>query len=168
MSSARVGWRGKVPTTLPHHSDQPRKVWQTVGTPRLLVIGPYRMGFSLVPIEDSDPNSNRSTHLTVSIDYALPVRGLPRILGSALVTGMPGGARPVWLRTRSPCSGPEARRGPRVWCTARSAMWYLAGSAYEAVADLLRTTELPSGAATSCVSHQYTRRTRSSRRSPRS
>ena len=31
------------------HTPPTRKVWMTVGTPRLLVIGPYRMGFVLVP-----------------------------------------------------------------------------------------------------------------------
>src|SRR5687767_10773878 len=27
------------------HTPPRRKIWETVGTPRLLVIGPYRMGF---------------------------------------------------------------------------------------------------------------------------
>jgi hypothetical protein len=64
--------------------DRPvRKVWQTVGTPRLLVIGPYRMGFSLVPVDGSAPNSDGHLQLTVFIDYRLPLEGLPRILGRA-------------------------------------------------------------------------------------
>lgn len=59
-----------------------RKVWVTVGTPRLLVIGRYRMGFTLVPAgasargDDSD-----EVTLTVFIDYTLPGHGLSRLLG---------------------------------------------------------------------------------------
>ena len=46
-----------------------RKTWETVGDPRLLVIGPYRMGFSISPAGDR-------SHLTVFIDYQLPHTGL--------------------------------------------------------------------------------------------
>jgi hypothetical protein len=42
-----------------------RKVWQTVGEPKLLVIGSYQMG---VELEDH----GQSTQLSVFIDYALP------------------------------------------------------------------------------------------------
>ena len=42
-----------------------RKVWETTGSPRLLVIGDYRMGFEL------SPRGSEST-LRVFIDYALP------------------------------------------------------------------------------------------------
>lgn len=42
-----------------------RKVWETFGTPRLLVIGPYRMGFEIIP-------QGGSSALRVFIDYALP------------------------------------------------------------------------------------------------
>lgn len=45
-----------------------RKAWETVGEVRLLVIGPYRMAFELMP---QGPRSE----LRVSIDYHLPVRG---------------------------------------------------------------------------------------------
>jgi hypothetical protein len=51
-----------------------RKVWETTGAPRLLVIGPYRMGFELSPQEDS-------SMLRVFIDYALPERAPARWLG---------------------------------------------------------------------------------------
>jgi len=51
-----------------------RKVWETVGEPRLLVISAYRMGFEIVP----DGNASR---LVVFIDYRLPSRGWARILG---------------------------------------------------------------------------------------
>ena len=45
-----------------------RKTWETRGEPRLLVIGPYRMGFTI------SPQGNRS-RLVVFIDYQLPPRG---------------------------------------------------------------------------------------------
>lgn len=51
-----------------------RKVWETTGAPKLLVIGHYRMGFEL------SPQWNGSM-LRVFIDYALPERGLARWLG---------------------------------------------------------------------------------------
>jgi hypothetical protein len=50
-----------------------RKVWETVGEPRLLVIGAYRMGFTIAP-RGSDVS------LTVGIDYDLPGRGVSRLL----------------------------------------------------------------------------------------
>ena len=51
-----------------------RKVWVTVGSPRLLVIGPYRMGFSVTPRE-------RGSLLRVFIDYTLPASWPARWLG---------------------------------------------------------------------------------------
>ena len=55
-----------------------RKIWETRGEPRLLVIGSYRMGFSI---------SARGNHsqLTVFIDYQLPPRGFAHLL--ALIFG---------------------------------------------------------------------------------
>jgi hypothetical protein len=51
-----------------------RKRWETIGEPRLLVIGQYRMGFDLTP-------QGTITKLRVAIDYDLPSRGLERMLG---------------------------------------------------------------------------------------
>lgn len=55
-----------------------RKVWETVGTPQLLVVGAYRMGFEVSP----EPSGSR---LRVFIDYELPgggaLLGLGRLLG---------------------------------------------------------------------------------------
>ncbi len=51
-----------------------RKVWQTTGAPKLLVIGHYRMGFELTP-------QGNGSMLRVFIEYALPERGLARWLG---------------------------------------------------------------------------------------
>lgn len=48
-----------------------RKTWETRGEPRLLVIGSYRMGFTI------SPRGDRS-RLVVFIDYQLPPRGFAR------------------------------------------------------------------------------------------
>ena len=53
-----------------------RKVWRTVGVPRLIIIGPYEMGFELKPAEGE-------TELRVWIDYDLPSAGVGRWLGAA-------------------------------------------------------------------------------------
>ena len=52
-----------------------RKTWETVGAPRLLVIGPYRMGFTLASREPG------LCELRVTIDYGLPRRGVSLVLG---------------------------------------------------------------------------------------
>ena len=54
-----------------------RKVWETTGSPKLLVIGQYRMGFELLP-------NVEQTNLRVFIEYALPVRAPARWLGLLL------------------------------------------------------------------------------------
>ena len=51
-----------------------RKTWETRGEPQLLVIGAYRMGFTIAA------EANRS-RLVVLIDYRLPPRGYARRLG---------------------------------------------------------------------------------------
>jgi hypothetical protein len=51
-----------------------KKVWATVGEPRLLVIGQYRMGFDLMPGE-------AGAQLRVAIDYDLPTKGIAKLLG---------------------------------------------------------------------------------------
>lgn len=50
------------------------KVWETVGLPRLLVIGPYRMGIGITP--DSSGSVFR-----VFIDYELPYGSMAHWLG---------------------------------------------------------------------------------------
>jgi len=54
-----------------------RKVWRTVGTPQLLIIAGYEMGFELKP-------HNGGTDLRVWIDYELPAAGVRRLLGLLL------------------------------------------------------------------------------------
>ena len=51
-----------------------RKVWATTGTPKLLVIGHYRMGFEL-------SSQGNGSMLRVFIEYALPERAPARWLG---------------------------------------------------------------------------------------
>ncbi len=51
-----------------------RKVWETTGSPRLLVIGHYRMGFELSP-------QGSESVLRVFIDYALPKTAAAHWLG---------------------------------------------------------------------------------------
>jgi hypothetical protein len=50
------------------------KTWETRGEPRLLVIGAYRMGFTISP-------SAGRMRLVVFIDYQLPPRGAANVLG---------------------------------------------------------------------------------------
>jgi hypothetical protein len=52
-----------------------RKTWQTVGEPRLLIIGQYRMGFEIAP-------SNGAAVLKVWIAYTLPDSMLGKLLGT--------------------------------------------------------------------------------------
>jgi polyketide cyclase/dehydrase/lipid transport protein len=56
---------------VPAHS----KAWQTVGNPRMLILAKYRMGFSLRSLPDG-------CRLTAFIDYALPERGIGRLVGA--------------------------------------------------------------------------------------
>ena len=59
------------------HEPPLRKVWETIGTPNLLVIGPYKMGFAITP-------QAASSQLRVFIDYDLPGTLLLRVLGRLL------------------------------------------------------------------------------------
>ena len=53
------------------------KVWETIGEPRLLVLGCYRMSVSV------SPRGSRS-HVTIAIDYAIPEKPPTRWLGMLL------------------------------------------------------------------------------------
>src|SRR5262249_8204884 len=50
------------------------KVWEAIGSPNLLVIGHYRMGFEITP-------EGQASRLRVFIDYAMPERAPARWLG---------------------------------------------------------------------------------------
>lgn len=53
-----------------------KKIWQTQGDQKIIVIEQYKMGFTIKPKE-------RSSHLEVFIDYTLPRSGINFILGRA-------------------------------------------------------------------------------------
>jgi len=65
-----------------------RKAWETTGEPGLWVIGRYRMGFEITPVSSG-------ARLRVYIEYALPERGLPRLLGTLF-----GGMYAHWCTRR--------------------------------------------------------------------
>jgi hypothetical protein len=65
-----------------------RKVWETTGTPNLLVIGQYRMGYEITP-------KGKTSLLRVFIDYALP--GGPF---SGLLSGLFGNFYARWCTRR--------------------------------------------------------------------
>lgn len=54
-----------------------KKFWETIGTPKLLVLSNYRMGFELTP-------KDHVCQLRVFIDYDLPTSGFEYWLGRAL------------------------------------------------------------------------------------
>lgn len=51
-----------------------RKVWETRGSPRILIIGAYRMGFEITP-------DGERSRLRVFIEYDRPASGFGRLLG---------------------------------------------------------------------------------------
>ena len=51
-----------------------RKLWETTATPRLLIVGHYRMGFEIAPCQSG-------SLLIIFIDYALPETPAARLLG---------------------------------------------------------------------------------------
>jgi hypothetical protein len=69
------GIRLELEETVTERAPPRRKVWETVGTPRLLVIGSYRMGFELSP-------AGERTAMRMFIEYSLQQAGFARILGT--------------------------------------------------------------------------------------
>lgn len=55
------------------HAPPFRKVWETIGEPRLLVIGSYRMSF------DITSGNNGASKVRVAIDYTLPEHGVAKV-----------------------------------------------------------------------------------------
>jgi hypothetical protein len=74
MSGKVFGLRLHLDEVITDRTPPHQKVWETVGTPRLLVIGPYRLGFKIVP-------SGEASEITVFIEYALPSSPGGRLLG---------------------------------------------------------------------------------------
>lgn len=79
MSGRVLGLELSLDEVVTEREPPTRKVWETVGSPRLLVIGAYRMGFEVTP-------GGNGSLIRVFIDYALPSswpeRWLGRLFGS--------------------------------------------------------------------------------------
>ena len=56
------------------HTPPTRKVWKTVGVPKLLVIGTYELGFEIA-------EENDGSNFKVFINYNLPETGFSKLLG---------------------------------------------------------------------------------------
>ena len=74
LAGAVLGIALAVEEVVTERNPPSRKVWETIGSPRLLVIGHYRMGFELSP-------RGTESGLRVFIDYALPDGAAARWLG---------------------------------------------------------------------------------------
>jgi hypothetical protein len=74
LSGCVLGMNLSVEEVVVERTPPQRKSWETVGSPKLLVIGHYRMGFDIAP-------QGEGSLLCVFIEYALPPSGLARWLG---------------------------------------------------------------------------------------
>jgi hypothetical protein len=74
LKGAVLGIPLEVAEIITEYNPPSSKQWKTVGSPKLLVIGPYAMGFSIVPQQEN-------VSLRVFIDYSAPSSGVPRVLG---------------------------------------------------------------------------------------
>lgn len=77
MSGRMLSLRLSVEEAVVRRAPPREKIWETVGEPRLVVIGAYRMGFTITP-------AGTGTRLVVFIDYRLPGRGIGQWLGRLL------------------------------------------------------------------------------------
>ena len=74
VEGAVLGLRLSIVETVVERDPPRRKVWETVGEPRLLVFGRYRLGFEIAP-------EGTGSRVRVFIDYDLPRTALGRALG---------------------------------------------------------------------------------------
>jgi hypothetical protein len=72
-----------------------RKVWHTIGTPRLLIIAGYEMAVLVEPI------LVESARLTIGIDYTLPRAGAWRTMGGCSQAPTAAGASTAWWKAPS-------------------------------------------------------------------
>lgn len=77
LSGRVLGLRLSLEEVVTEREPPQRKVWETVGEPTLLVVGAYRMGFTIDPVAGG-------SRLVVFIQYDLPARGIGRVLGALL------------------------------------------------------------------------------------
>lgn len=76
MSGSMFGLTLSLEEVVAERSPPWRKVWETIGTPKLVVITSYRMGIQIAPRAEG-------CELNVFIDYGLPTSGVGRWLGKA-------------------------------------------------------------------------------------
>ncbi len=88
LAGSVLGIHLSVEEVVTERSSPHRKVWETTGSPRLLVIGRYQMGFEIT-------SQGSGSLLRVFIDYALPEGVLARWLGYLL-----GGYYARWCTQR--------------------------------------------------------------------
>lgn len=74
MSGNVLGINLFLDEVITQHIPPYRKVWETVGTPNLLVIGTYELGFEIA-------KENDKSEFKVFINYNLPEDGLFKLLG---------------------------------------------------------------------------------------
>jgi hypothetical protein len=74
MGGSAFGLTMSVEEEITERNPPVRKVWQTLGTPRLLIIGGYEMGFAIAP-------EAGGSKLRVWIDYILPHGWLGKLFG---------------------------------------------------------------------------------------
>ena len=80
MAGAVLGFRIELEEVVTDREPPRRKTWETLGEPRLLVIGGYRMGFEIIP------KSGGGSRLKIFIDWHDPPptwRWLGKLLGRA-------------------------------------------------------------------------------------
>ena len=113
------------------HEPPYRKTWQTVGTPRLLVIGDYRMGVEI-------GTENGGSRLRVFIDYELPPTPGTRWLGFLFggfyarwcVRQMLQSARGGWRPLTTTADSRRAMLPPHTAVVVRAAMFLLGLAAW--------------------------------------
>lgn len=72
-----------VTSIVTEHDPPWHKAWRTVGLPRLLVIGAYRIRLDITPLSRW-PSARALSRLIVTLDYDLPRSGLARLAGRLL------------------------------------------------------------------------------------
>lgn len=77
VAGTLLGIRLSIEEVVTERDPPRRKVWETRGQPRILIIGPYRMGFEITPSGDR-------SKLRVFIGYDDPASLIGRLLGRVL------------------------------------------------------------------------------------
>ena len=77
MGGSILGFKLFVEEVVTEHQPPTRKVWETRGQPRILIMGAYRMGFEITP-------SGERSNLRVYIRYDRPLSLTGRLLSPIL------------------------------------------------------------------------------------